>query len=99
MGMLLNAASSMVILAPFFYQGGIGPVHLGAILTVNGATGMFTRPFGVNLFVASSLGDVDYMRAAKGCLPFIGIALITLATLAYIAAISLWLSGLVYGGS
>lgn len=101
-GMFLDAASIMVILAPLFYQVGIkvgiDPIHLGTILTVNGAIGMFTPPFGLNLFVASSLGGVDYIQAVKGSLPFIGIALIALAILTYIPAISLWLPSLVYGG-
>ena len=102
-GMFLDAASIMVILAPLFYQVGIrvgiDPIHLGVILTVNGAIGMFTPPFGLNLFVASSLGNVDYMDAVKGSLPFIGIALVALSILTYIPAISMWLPGLVYGGT
>jgi C4-dicarboxylate transporter DctM subunit len=101
-GMFLDAASIMVILAPLFYQVGIkvgiDPIHLGTVLTVNGAIGMFTPPFGLNLFVASSLGGVDYMQAVKGSLPFICIALIALTILTYVPAISLWLPSLVYGG-
>jgi C4-dicarboxylate transporter DctM subunit len=101
-GMFLDAASIMVILAPLFYQVGlrvgIDPVHLGTVLTVNGAIGMFTPPFGLNLFVASSLGGVDYMQAVKGALPFIAIAIVALIILTYIPEISLWLPGLVYGG-
>lgn len=100
-GMFLDAASIMVILAPLFYQigikVGIDPIHLGAVLTVNGAIGMFTPPFGLNLFVASSLKDVDYLQAVRGSLPFIGIALLALVLLTYIPAISLWIPGLVYG--
>jgi C4-dicarboxylate transporter DctM subunit len=101
-GMFLDAASIMVILAPLFYQVGlkvgIDPIHLGTVLTVNGAIGMFTPPFGLNLFVASSLGEVDYMQAVKGSLPFIAIAIVALIVLTYIPAISLWLPSLVYGG-
>lgn len=101
-GMFLDAASIMVILAPLFYkigmQVGINPIHLGAVLTVNGAIGMFTPPFGLNLFVASSLGDVDYIQAVKGSLPFIVLALIALAILTYIPAVSMWLPQLVYKG-
>jgi C4-dicarboxylate transporter DctM subunit len=101
-GMFLDAASIMVILAPLFYQigmkVGIDPIHLGVVLTVNGAIGMFTPPFGLNLFVASSLGDVDYLQAVRGSLPFIVIALIALAVLTYIPVISMWLPQTVYGG-
>ena len=99
-GMFLDAASIMVILAPLFYkigvQIGINPIHLGAVLTVNGAIGMFTPPFGLNLFVASSLGDVDYLQAVRGSLPFIVLALIALALLTYLPDISMWLPRMVY---
>ncbi len=101
-GMFLDAASIMVILAPLFYkigiQIGINPIHLGAVLTVNGAIGMFTPPFGLNLFVASSLGDVDYVQAIRGSFPFIILALIALAILTYIPEVSMWLPKLVYKG-
>jgi len=101
-GMFLDAASIMVILAPLFYkigvQIGINPIHLGAVLTVNGAIGMFTPPFGLNLFVASSLGDVDYLQAVRGSAPFIVLALIALALLTYLPDISMWLPRMVYPG-
>src|SRR5690606_10324738 len=101
-GMFLDAASIMVILAPLFYtigiKVGIDPVHLGAVLTVNGAIGMFTPPFGLNLFVASSLGGVSYLQAVRGSLPFIGIAIAALLLLTYLPAVSMWLPNAVYGG-
>jgi C4-dicarboxylate transporter DctM subunit len=101
-GMFLDAASIMVILAPLFYQigvkVGIDPVHMGVVLTVNGAIGMFTPPFGLNLFVASTMKGVDYAQAVKGVLPFIGISLVALAILTYLPIISMWLPRLVYGG-
>ncbi|CAD5269262.1 MULTISPECIES: TRAP transporter large permease [Halomonadaceae] len=101
-GMFLDASSIMVILAPLFYtvgmRVGIDPVHLGAVLTVNGAIGMFTPPFGLNLFVAGTINGVDYVQAVRGALPFIGIALFALILLTYIPAISMWLPNMVYGG-
>jgi C4-dicarboxylate transporter DctM subunit len=101
-GMFIDAASIMVILAPLLYkvgmQIGIDPIHLGVILTVNGAIGMFTPPFGLNLFVASSLGDVDYGQAVRGSLPLIGIAVIALIIITYVPAISMWLPQQVYQG-
>lgn len=73
-------------------------VSLGAVLTVNGAIGMFTPPFGLNLFVAGTLKGVDYVQAVRGAMPFIGIALFALVLLTYIPAISMWLPSVVYGG-
>jgi len=101
-GMFIDAASIMVILAPLLYkiglEVGIHPVHLGVILTVNGAIGMFTPPFGLNLFVASSLGDVSYPQAVRGSLPFILIAIAALAAVTYLPGISMWLPRTVYEG-
>lgn len=101
-GMFLDAASIMVILGPLFYtvgvKVGINPIHLGVVLTVNGAIGMFTPPFGLNLFVASSVGDVNYMQAVRGSMPFIAIAIFALGLLTYIPDISMWLPRLVYAG-
>lgn len=101
-GMFLDAASIMVILAPLFYtvgmKVGINPIHLGVVLTVNGAIGMFTPPFGLNLFVASSVGDVNYMQAVKGVLPFILIAIFALMLLTYLPDISMFLPRMVYDG-
>jgi C4-dicarboxylate transporter DctM subunit len=101
-GMFLDAASIMVILGPLFYvvgiKVGINPIHLGVVLTVNGAIGMFTPPFGLNLFVASSVGDVTYLQAVRGALPFIWLALFALALLTYIPDISMFLPRLVYSG-
>lgn len=101
-GMFLDAASIMVILGPLLYkvglQVGIDPVHLGVVLTVNGAIGMFTPPFGLNLFVASSLGDVSYEQAVRGALPFIGLAILGLMIVTYVPEISMWLPRMLYAG-
>jgi C4-dicarboxylate transporter DctM subunit len=92
----------MVILGPLFYkvgmQVGMDPVHLGVVLTVNGAIGMFTPPFGLNLFVASSLPGVTYEKAVKGALPFIALAIIGLMIVTYVPAISMWLPRMLYAG-
>ena len=101
-GMFLDAASIMVILGPLFYkvglEVGIDPIHLGVVLTVNGAIGMFTPPFGLNLFVASSLGGVTYEQAVRGSIPYIFLAIMALLIVTYIPQISMWLPRLLYPG-
>ena len=61
-GMLIDPASFQMILAPLFLplakSVGVDPVHLGIIMVVNGAIGMFTPPFGLNLFVATSITKI-----------------------------------------
>ena len=101
-GMFIDAASIMVILGPLLYkvgmQIGVDPIHLGIILTVNGAIGMYTPPFGLNLFVASSLGDVSYGQAVRGAIPFIFIGIVGLIIVTYVPAFSMWLPQQVYQG-
>jgi C4-dicarboxylate transporter, DctM subunit len=94
-GMFIDPASSTMILAPLFLplalQVGIDPVHLGIVMVVNGALGMFTPPFGLNLFVASSVSGLPVSKIVKGVIPFLLISLITLMLITYVESISLWL--------
>ncbi len=100
-GMFLDGASIVTILGPLFFpiamSVGIDPVHLGIVMVVNCAIGMFTPPFGLNLFVASSITKQPVMRVAKGAVPFILLSIIALLIITYIPEISLWLPKTVYG--
>lgn len=100
-GMFIDGASIITILAPLLLpvalRFGVDPVHLGVIITVNCAIGMFSPPFGLNLFVASGIMDLPIMRVTRGSLPFIVLSLITLILVTYVPDISLWLPRMVYG--
>ncbi len=54
---------------------GYHPVHFGIIMIVTLAIGYVTPPFGMNLFVASSITNVETMRVALAAVPYV-IALI-----------------------
>lgn len=94
-GMFLDPNSIVIILVPLVVTVaqavGIDLVHLGVIFCVNAAIGMFTPPFGMNLFVASSLQNVSYGDAVRGSLPLVGIALLALFLVNLFPQISLWL--------
>ncbi|MEA4895259.1 MAG: TRAP transporter large permease, partial [Oscillospiraceae bacterium] len=100
-GMFLDGASIITILGPLFFpvaiQAGIDPIHLGVVMIVNTAIGMFTPPFGLNLFVASGITEQPIMKVAKGATPFILLSLVALLLITYFPAISLWLPRMVYG--
>ncbi|HHX95628.1 MAG TPA: TRAP transporter large permease, partial [Clostridia bacterium] len=100
-GMFMDGAAIITILAPLLLpialQVGIDPVHLGIVMVVNTALGMFTPPFGLNLFVATSITDMSIVRLSKAVLPFILLSLITVLLITYIPDISLWLPRQVYG--
>ena len=99
-GMFLDGCSIITILGPLFYpialQAGIDPIHLGIVIVVNTAIGMFTPPFGLNLFVASTITKQPILKVSKGVLPFIIISVIALLIITYIPDISLFIPRLVY---
>ncbi|KNF09691.1 TRAP transporter, DctM subunit [Gottschalkia purinilytica] len=94
-GMFVDPASSTTILAPLFFplalKFGIDPIHLGIIMVVNGAIGMFTPPFGLNLFVATGISDLSISKIISGVAPFIILSLIALLLITYIPKLSLFL--------
>ena len=100
-GMFLDGASIIMILGPLLYpiavKYGIDPIHLGIVITVNCAIGMYTPPFGLNLFVATGITKLPILQVTKGVLPFIWISLISLLLITYFPEISLWLPRLIYG--
>lgn len=100
-GMFLDGASIVTIMGPLFFPiaigAGVDPVHLGVVMVVNCAIGMFTPPFGLNLFVAANITKKPVMEVAKGALPFVGLSCIALLLITYIPDISLWLPRMLYG--
>jgi C4-dicarboxylate transporter DctM subunit len=101
-GMLIDGASIILILAPLLLpvaqKVGVESLHLGIVMVVNTAIGMFTPPFGLNLFVASAVGEEWTMtRLIPEILPFVWVSLIPLLVITYVPQISLWLPGLIYG--
>jgi C4-dicarboxylate transporter, DctM subunit len=98
-GMVLDPNSIIIILVPFIapvaIAAGIDPTHLGIILAVNAAIGMFSPPFGLNLFVSVSLG-VTFREAIIGSLPFIAVGLVALMIITFVPAVTLWLPAQFY---
>jgi C4-dicarboxylate transporter DctM subunit len=94
-GMFLDPTSVTVIFAPLFLPIakaiGVDPIHLGIIILVNGALGMFTPPFGFNLFVASSLFKTPMVRLASAVFPFIVLTLVVVLMVTFAPSLSLWL--------
>ncbi|HEX5515426.1 MAG TPA: TRAP transporter large permease subunit, partial [Gammaproteobacteria bacterium] len=65
------------------------PIHLGIIIVVNGALGMFTPPFGFNLFVASGISNMSINRMIPGLMPFILISILMVFLVTYLPWISM----------
>lgn len=81
-GMFLDATSLGVIVGPLLVaigsRYGISPVAIGVILGVNGAIGMYTPPFGLNLFVAPEVGGGSLDSTVRALVPFYWVSLLAL---------------------
>ena len=63
----------------------------GVILVSNLAIGFITPPLGVNLFVASSVGNVKFERIVMAVIPFLFSMIICLIVITFVPSLSLWL--------
>jgi len=95
-GCLLDPTSAILVLTPLLMPlvnaFGIDPIHFGIVMTVNLSIGMFTPPFGLNLFVAQSTLGAPLAAIYRGILPFLLIQLVALAIITYWPALSLLLT-------
>jgi len=62
---------------------------------VNLAIGMFSPPFGLNIFVSCSIFRVTSSRIVSGLWPFFATYGVALAIITYVPELSLWLPNLV----
>lgn len=100
-GMFMDGTCFVLVLTPLFVPVarslGIDLVHLGIITVAAASIGMFTPPFGLNLFVATGITKSTFEEVVTGVWPFIGISLITMLIITYVPEISMWLPNRLYG--
>jgi C4-dicarboxylate transporter DctM subunit len=81
-GCVVDPASAILVLAPILkpiaVQAGIDPVHFGVVMTVNLSIGMFTPPFGLNIFIIQAMFKVPLPTLYRGLVPVIGVNLVAL---------------------
>ncbi len=96
-GCFLDSTSALYIFTPLFAPVatalGISPIHLGVVMIVNLAIGLFTPPVGVNLYVACGIGDISIEEITKGIIPCVIAELVILLIVTYIPAVSTFLVG------
>ncbi len=92
-GCVLDPASAILVLAPILKPvaeaAGIDPVHFGVVMAVNLSIGMFTPPFGLNIFVAQAMFKVPVRVLYRGLAPMIAVNLVALAIISYWPALTL----------
>lgn len=92
-GCFLDSTSALYIFTQLFVPVaqalGVNLIHLGVVMIVNLAIGLFTPPVGVNLYVACGVGNVNLKQISKAVVSLIIAALIVLLLVTYIPKISL----------
>jgi C4-dicarboxylate transporter DctM subunit len=98
-GCVLDPTSAILVLTPLFIPLvtalGIDPIHFGVVMTVNIAIGMFTPPFGLNVFVAQTVLGIPLEMIYRGVLPFAVVQIAALLIITYWPALSLYLASAV----
>ena len=92
-GMIMDTTPAIMILTPILLPAvqafGVNPIQFGIIMVVNLAICFVTPPFGVNLFVASSLSKVPVVDIAQKAMPMIIMFLIALLLFTFVPWFSL----------
>ncbi len=97
MGSFLEPPAAILIMTPLLLPVvqavGVDPIHFGIIMTINLSIGMYTPPFGLNLFATQAVFRTPLGNIYRGVLPFLVINFTTLMVITYVPAISLVLLG------
>jgi C4-dicarboxylate transporter DctM subunit len=97
MGSFLEPPAAILILTPLLLPlvvaEGVNPIHFGIIMAVNLSIGMYTPPFGLNLFTAQAVFQQPLGMIYRGVLPFLALNFATLLVITYVPSISMVLLG------
>lgn len=95
-GCLMDPTSAIIILTPLLVplvsKVGVDLIHFGMIMAVNLSIGMFTPPFGLNIFTTQAITRAPLTRIYRGVSPFIAVQIVALVIVTYVPALSLYLT-------
>ena len=91
-GCFVDSTSALYIFTPLFVPVaqalGIDLIHLGVVMIVNLAIGLYTPPVGVNLYVACGVAKVNLKQISRAVVPLILASILVLLIITYIPGIS-----------
>jgi C4-dicarboxylate transporter DctM subunit len=94
-GCFFDPSSAVLVLgpvmAPIAEVLGIDLLHLGVVFAVNLAIGMFTPPFGLNLFIIQSIFNRPLDQIARSVPRFFVVFLFALIIITYFPQLYMWL--------
>lgn len=97
-GCFMETLASIIILTPILLPvvtaAGVDPVHFGVIMIVGLAVGFVTPPLGVDLFVASGIGNISLEQISKAVIKPMLVMIAVLVLLAMVPQLCLFLPGL-----
>jgi C4-dicarboxylate transporter DctM subunit len=92
-GSFLEPPAAILILTPLLLPivkaVGVSPIHFGIIMTINLSIGLYTPPFGLNLFTSQAIFHTPLGRIYVGVLPFLVVNFLALLLITYVPAISM----------
>lgn len=92
-GCFLDPASAILMLTPLLLpiamDLGVDPIHFGVIMAVNLEIGMYTPPFGLNIFMTQATLNVRTIDIYRGVVPFILLHILVLMFISYVPWLSL----------
>ncbi len=94
-GMFMESISALLILMPVLMPVaiamGVDPLHFGVVVAINLSIGLITPPYGICLFVASTVAKRSVMQISRVIwIPLIPLILMLLLS-TYVPAVVLWL--------
>jgi C4-dicarboxylate transporter, DctM subunit len=95
LGCVLEGTAILLIVVPVFIPAaqalGIDMVHFGVMVVVNIMLGLVTPPYGLLLFVMTSITGVPLRAIVREVMPFLGVMVVALAVITFVPATVLWL--------
>ncbi len=95
LGCVLDISVMLLVFVPVLLPTaaalGVDPVHFGVVVTVNFMIGMITPPYGVLLFVMSSLTGTPLPEIVRAIWPFVVALVLVLLLLILVPGTVLWL--------
>jgi len=95
LGALLEGGTILLVIVPILIPTaqalGIDMVHFGLVVTINLMIGLITPPYGLLLFIVSSLAKQPLTAVIRETLPFIVVLLAALGFLTFVPDAVLWL--------
>lgn len=95
LGCLLEGSTIILVVLPILIPTakalGIDPVHFGVVCVVNIMIGLITPPYGLLLFIVSSLARVPLRKVVVDTMPFVLAMVAALFIITYVPDTVLWL--------